>query len=90
MKIPAVIPVMLLGSSLHCFTFLLWSVYKVSFSLENHSGYEFQWSPFRILPFIANSSFHDRHHSHNSGDYGSSCYLWDLLFKTLSPVFMET
>lgn len=51
-------------------------------SFENHSGYEFEWSPFRIFPFIANTSHHDNHHSMNVGNFGGSCYFWDFVFDT--------
>jgi len=49
---------------------------------DGHSGYDFPWSFFRILPFGAGASFHDFHHSHNVGNYGSFLRIWDSLFNT--------
>lgn len=49
---------------------------------EAHSGYEFPWSPMRVLPFVGGPSFHDHHHSNNVGNYAGSCYLWDLMLGT--------
>ena len=35
------------------------------------SGFEFPWSPFRLLPFSASATYHDYHHSHNRGNFSS-------------------
>jgi len=62
---------------------------------DGHCGYEFSWSPYRLLPlsgmnffldfksFIKGSSiYHNFHHSHNVGNYGSFFTLWDTLCGT--------
>lgn len=49
---------------------------------EVHSGFEVPFSPVRIFPFSGGAHFHDFHHSHNVGAYGSYFTLWDRLMKT--------
>ena len=50
-------------------------------TVNDHSGYNFPWSMFALLPFEIESDYHDYHHSHSmDGNYtGNSC-LWDWLF----------
>ena len=38
---------------------------------------------------IANTSHHDNHHSKNVGNYGGSCYFWDLVLDTYTPYCKE-
>ena len=75
--IPSAIPFFILGSKAHCFMFLFWQMWKIFESTEAHCGYEFPWSPIRILPFASGPSFHDFHHSKNVGTYCGIIYLWD-------------
>jgi sterol desaturase/sphingolipid hydroxylase (fatty acid hydroxylase superfamily) len=49
----------------------------------NHSGYEFSWSMFHILPSTSAASEHHFHHSKNDGNYGSFILIWDILFGTI-------
>jgi len=49
--IPAGIGAMILGKRLHFFTFLVYGIVRVGETGDAHSGYEFPWSPWRILPF---------------------------------------
>lgn len=85
MQLPGAIPLIVMGSNLHCFTFFYWIFWKILLSCENHSGYHFDWSPFRVFPLIADVSHHDHHHSMNVGNFGGSCYVWDVLFDTYVP-----
>lgn len=74
-----------LGSRVHCFTYFFWLFWKIHIGTENHSGYDFPWSPIRVFPFVCGASFHDHHHSVNIGNYGLSTYTWDLMFETGQP-----
>jgi methylsterol monooxygenase/4-alpha-methyl-delta7-sterol-4alpha-methyl oxidase len=74
-----------LGSRVHCFTYFFWLFWKIHIGTENHSGYDFPWSPIRVFPFVCGASFHDHHHSVNVGNYGLSTYTWDLMFETGQP-----
>lgn len=56
-------------------------------SSEGHSSYEFPWTPFRILPFIYGSSYHDFHHTKNVGNYATSFYISELILGTNTVFF---
>lgn len=51
-------------------------------SIDGHSGYEFSWSPYRLLPLSGSSEYHNFHHSHNTGNFGSFFSYWDILCGT--------
>lgn len=72
----------LLGSRVHIITYWLWVVLRDGETIDGHSGYEFRWSPFRLLPFSAGGQYHAFHHSQNSGNFGSFFTLWDTVFGT--------
>jgi sterol desaturase/sphingolipid hydroxylase (fatty acid hydroxylase superfamily) len=72
----------ILGPKAHCFTFFFWVSWKILMITEGHAGYEFKWSPLRVMPFVADPSYHDYHHSHNVGNFAANCYVWDVLFDT--------
>ena len=77
--IPFVIPCKLLGPRLHMFTFIIWGVHRLLNTVYTHSGYEFPWFPTNLCLFWVNASYHDYHHSHNVGNFGSMFTLWDSL-----------
>ena len=52
---------------------------RIGETIDGHSGYEFSWSPFRLLPFSSSAESHNYHHSHNDGNYGSFFILWDTI-----------
>jgi len=56
-------------------------------STETHSGYEFPWSPTRILPMVSGPSYHDHHHSNNVGNFAGSIYFWDVMMGTSDAYF---
>lgn len=66
----------------HIVTYWMWMVIRVMESTDGHSGYEFSWSPFRLLTFSLSSQYHNFHHSHNVGNYGSFFGFWDTFCKT--------
>lgn len=74
--------VLLLDTRIHLVTTLVWTVYRVSESHDAHSGYDWPWSPFRLVPFSAPASYHNFHHSHNVGNYATFFSLWDTVFGT--------
>lgn len=65
----------------------MWIIMRVGESLDSHCGYEFSWSPYRLLPLSGSTSFHDYHHSTNVGNYGSYFTFWDTIFKTNKSYF---
>ena len=54
-----------LGKRMHFATAFTWYTLRFIESAEGHSGYEFSWSPFRVLPFASDYGYHAYHHSHN-------------------------
>ena len=57
-------------------------MWRIMETCDGHSGYEFPWSMFRLLPFSGSSDFHDFHHSKNAGNYSSFFTYLDTLFHT--------
>ena len=82
--LPTVIGYKILGSKAHLFTIAMWIILRTLEAIDGHCGYEFSWSPFRLLPFSGGSEFHNYHHTHNVGNYGSFFTLWDDLCDTNS------
>ena len=78
--LPVITPLLLLRA--HLFTGVLFVALRVFVSAEEHCGYEFPWSPVRLLPFQACVSGHDYHHSHNTGVYASQFVWWDRALGT--------
>lgn len=56
---------------MHIATLQLWLMLRIGETIDGHCGYEFSWSPFRLLPFSNSAESHNYHHSHNVGNYGS-------------------
>jgi len=54
---------------------------------DQHSGYEFSWSPYRLIPLSGSANYHNFHHSHNVGNYTSLFTIWDTLCGTNSHYF---
>lgn len=66
----------------HIFTFLLWLTVRIFETVDAHCGYEFPWSPARLLPFSITTAHHEYHHRHNQGCYGSMFMILDSLYGT--------
>lgn len=65
---------------MHIIASLTWIAIRTGESIEGHTGYEFTWSPTRILPFACDYGYHAYHHSHNIGNYSSFFSIWDTIF----------
>ena len=85
--IPFVLGPTLLGSRMHFFTKLCWMALRLGETLDGHSGYEFSWSPYRLIPFSGSAQYHNYHHTHNIGNFGSFFTLWDSFFGTNRSYF---
>lgn len=66
----------------HLFTFWMWTIVRVAETIDGHCGYEFAWSPYRLLPFSGSARVHDYHHSHNVGNFASFFTWWDHYMGT--------
>ncbi|CAK88518.1 unnamed protein product (macronuclear) [Paramecium tetraurelia] len=78
---------LLLGSHMHVYTLGFWYIVRVFETIDGHCGYEFSWSPYRLLPFSGSSEYHHYHHSHNIGNFSSFFYYWDTLCGTNKDYF---
>lgn len=81
-SIPSAVGGTILGRHMHMATTLVWISLRTTESYDGHSGYEFSWSPFRLIPFSGSAQYHDFHHSHNVGNYCSLFSIWDTLCGT--------
>lgn len=70
----------LLGKHMHVLTSFVWEVYRASESLDVHTGYEFSWIPYRLIPFRGGVAYHEYHHTHNIGNYSSFFTICDTIF----------
>jgi len=69
----------------HVFTFWLWTSFRVIETTDAHSGYNFPFSPFNLLPFQGGPERHEYHHFYNLGSYGSFFTFWDWFCGTDQP-----
>ena len=72
----------LLGRQCHMWTVIIWGLVRVLETHDGHSGYEFPWSIFRLLPFGADATYHNFHHTKNVGNYSSLMTVWDTLLDS--------
>jgi sterol desaturase/sphingolipid hydroxylase (fatty acid hydroxylase superfamily) len=80
--LPTAMGTLILGPRMHLVSVFGWYALRIGESIDGHSGYEFSFSPYRLIPFSASASYHDYHHSHNVGNYGSFFQIWDTVFGT--------
>eukprot|EP01095_Lingulamoeba_sp_RSL-Kostka_P012227 TRINITY_DN47_c0_g1_i1.p1 TRINITY_DN47_c0_g1~~TRINITY_DN47_c0_g1_i1.p1 ORF type:complete len:266 (-),score=41.46 TRINITY_DN47_c0_g1_i1:167-964(-) len=62
----------------HVFTLFVFLLTRFEETCEEHSGYNFWFSPWRLLRRVEH---HDYHHSHNKGAFGTF-YFWDKFCGT--------
>jgi len=67
----------------------MWHILRILETADGHSGYDFSWSPYRLIPMSAGARYHNYHQfiyfnlsTHNSGNFASFFTFWDTLFKT--------
>lgn len=70
---------MILDSHCHMFTVFCWFAIRNFETHEAHSGYDFPWSPFYLLPFATGADYHTYHHSENVGNYSTFFSIWDTV-----------
>merc|ERR1719362_280183 len=80
---------MLLGNKTHLITLNLWIIIRILKTTEAHSGYEFTWSPIRLLPMQVPSDFHSYHHLKFKGNYGSFFRFWDTMCGTVNKGYTK-
>lgn len=80
---------LVMGKNTHLFTYLIWIIIRISETTDGHSGFEFPWSPFRLLPLSAGQEYHNYHHLNFDGNYGSFLTIWDRICKTTNQAFLK-
>ena len=80
---------LILGPKMHIFTVLVWYMVRVGETLDGHSGYEFSWTPYRLVPFSGGAEYHGYHHNKNVGNYSSFFSVWDTVFGTNKSYYEE-
>jgi len=79
---PSFVGLFVLGSKTHLWTVVIWGLIRIFETHDGHSGYEFPWSIFRLIPFGEDSTYHIFHHTKNVGNYASFMTIWDTVFDT--------
>ncbi|KAJ3306529.1 C-4 sterol methyl oxidase [Kappamyces sp. JEL0829] len=67
---------------MHAFTMVIWIAIRLITTIDTHCGYSFPFALSKYFPLWGGSSFHDFHHQHFVGNYGSSFRFWDWLMGT--------
>ena len=78
-----------MGNSMHMSSLMIWGLVRTLESHDGHSGYDFPWSPFRLVPFGTDATYHDYHHSKNVGNFSSTMTIWDTVFNTNQDFYIE-
>mmetsp|Transcript_11278 Transcript_11278/g.1010 ORF Transcript_11278/g.1010 Transcript_11278/m.1010 type:complete len:140 (+) Transcript_11278:589-1008(+) len=86
-SVPTALGFMILGNKCHFVTYLIWLGIRLFETIDGHCGYEFSWSPYRLIPLSGSSEYHNYHHSHNVGTYCSFFTFWDTIFGTNKDYF---
>jgi len=75
------------GSGCHIVTYSVWLILRLGETMDGHCGYEFSWSPYRLLPFSGSSEYHNYHHINYKGNYCSLFTFWDRICGTVNPKY---
>ena len=81
--------ILLFGKRTHLLTQMMWTVLRTMETTDGHCGYDFSWSPFRLLPMSAGSEYHNYHHMTFKGNYSSFFTYWDRMFNTINKKYLE-
>lgn len=72
----------ILAGRCHLTTVVAWYIFRYLENLDGHCGFDFSFSPFRLLPLSSGGSYHDFHHAVNVGNYASIFSIWDSVCGT--------
>ena len=78
---------MILKKNMHAMTLVTWTIMRLIETNDAHSGFEFPFSMFRIIPFSSGSPYHNYHHLKNTGNYATFTWVWDSIFGTNKEYF---
>jgi len=82
---------LILKKRTHALTMAMWILVRIIKTTEAHSGYQFSWSPIKLLPFQIPSDYHNFHHSSGfNSNYGSFFLFWDSVCGTTHPDYSKS
>jgi len=87
--LPTNLGAILLGKRMHFISYLVSLVMMVHETHDGHCGYEFSWSPHRLLPLSIGAEFHIFHHLKFKGNYASLFTIWDRVGNTVNKAYLE-
>lgn len=80
---------LILGKRAHYFSYAVWTFIRIMETTDGHCGYEFSWTPYRLIPFSASQEYHNFHHQFFKGNYGSFMTIWDRIFQTQNKNYLS-
>jgi sterol desaturase/sphingolipid hydroxylase (fatty acid hydroxylase superfamily) len=87
--LPSAIAPMILGKNMHFITYIIYMVMVLHETHDGHSGYNFSWSPHRLMPMTFDAEFHIFHHLKFKGNYANYFSIWDKAFGTVNKAYLE-
>ena len=63
----------------HVIIITIWMLFRMLETCDNHCGYEWSWGQLSFFPWKLGSEYHNFHHSHNVGNFGSMFEIWDYM-----------
>ncbi|XP_004717438.1 methylsterol monooxygenase 1 [Echinops telfairi] len=66
----------------HVFFLWAWVAFRLTETIDVHSGYDIPLNPLNFIPFYCGSRHHDFHHMNFNGNYASTFTWWDKLCGT--------
>lgn len=82
-------PLVLIVLPMHEYAFLLFATFFLFMSVYGHCGYEFRGQKPAVFNIFNNSIHHHQHHRYVQCNYGLYLNLWDRIFKTNHPKYLE-
>ena len=80
---------LLMNKRMHFITYILWITAITMEAADGHSGYDFSWSPHRLVPFNIGAEYHYFHHLTFTGNFASEFYHWDFIFNTVNKHYVK-
>lgn len=87
--LPTNLGALLLGKRMHFITYLTNLTMMTHESIDGHCGYDFSWSPHRLLPLSIGAEFHIFHHLKFKGNYSSLFTIWDRIGNTVNKAYLD-
>jgi sterol desaturase/sphingolipid hydroxylase (fatty acid hydroxylase superfamily) len=85
--IPMMVGPTILAHRMHRSSVFGWFMVRAAETIDAHCGFDFSWSPFRLLPFQLEGDYHYFHHSSNVGNYATFFTWWDTILGTNSAFY---